>query len=72
MEFHSISTRMCVEKAFGILKGRWRVIMKRCEIPLSNVPDIVATYVVLHNLYIITKEDIEQNLIVEAKNKLTR
>ena len=63
---------MCVEKAFGILKGRWRVIMKRCEIHLSNVPDIVATYVVLHNLYIITKEDIEQNLIVEAKKKLTR
>ena len=70
--FIQSSTRMCVERAFGILKGRWRVIMKRCEVPLRNMPDIVATCVVLHNLYIVNKESIEEDWIVEAKNKLSR
>jgi hypothetical protein len=48
--FIQSSTRMCVKRAFGILKGRWRVIMKRCEVPLRSMPDIVATGIVLHNL----------------------
>ena len=70
--FSQSSTRMCVERAFGILKGRWRVIMKRCEILLQNMPDIVATCVVLHNLYIVKKEGIEEDWIVEAENILNR
>jgi hypothetical protein len=63
---------MCVERAFGILKGRWRVIMKRCEVSLRSIPDIVATCIVLHNLCIVNNEGIEEDWIVEAKNKLSR
>ena len=59
--FIQSSTRICVERAFGILKGRWKVIMKRCEVPLRNTPDIVATCVALHNLCIVNKEDIEED-----------
>ena len=70
--FIQSSTRMCVERAFGILKGRWRVIMKRCEVPLRSMPDIVATCIVLHNLCIMNKEGIEEDWIVEAENKLSR
>jgi hypothetical protein len=70
--FIQSSTRMCVERAFGILKGRWRVIMKRCEVPLRSMPDIVATCIVLHNLCIVNKEGIEEDWIVEAENKLSR
>ena len=70
--FIQSSTRMCVERAFGILKGRWGMIMKRCEVPLRNIPDIVATCVVLHNLYIMNKEDIEEYWIVETRNILSR
>ena len=70
--FIQASTRMCVERTFGILKGRWRVIMKQCEVPLRNIPDIVATCVVLHNLCIVNKEGIEEDWIVEAENKLSR
>ena len=36
------------------------------------MPDIVATSVVVHNLYIINKESIEEYWIVEAENKLCR
>jgi hypothetical protein len=48
--FIQSSTRMCVERAFGILKGRWRLIMKRLEVPLKNMHDIVAACIVLHNI----------------------
>ena len=46
--------------------------MKRCEVPLYNMPNIVATCVVLHNLCIVNKEGIEEDWIVEAENKLSR
>ncbi len=46
--------------------------MKRCEVPLRNMPDIAATCVVLHKLCIVNKEDIEKYWIVEAENKLSR
>jgi hypothetical protein len=63
---------MCVERAFGILKGRWRVIIKRCEVPLRSMPDIVATCIVLQNLCIVNKEGIEEDWIMKAENKLSR
>ena len=63
---------MCVANAFVILKDRWRVIIKRCEVPLRNMPDIVATCVVLDNLCIVNKEGIEDDWIVEAENKLSK
>jgi hypothetical protein len=38
--------------------------MKRCEVPLRSMPDIVATCIVLHNFCIVNKEDIEKDWIV--------
>jgi len=46
---------MFVERAFGILKGRWKIIQKRADVPLRSIADIVSTCIVLHNLCIITK-----------------
>ena len=46
--------------------------MKQCEVPLQNMPDIVVTYVVLHNLCIVHKECIEVDWKMEAENKLGR
>ena len=59
--FIQSSTRMCVERGFWILKSRLRVIMKRCKVSLRNMPDIVATCLVLRNLWIVNKEGIEKN-----------
>ena len=50
--FVQSSTRMCVERAFGMLKGRWRILLKRIDVHLKNVPDLVATCLVLHNMCI--------------------
>jgi hypothetical protein len=39
---------------------------------LRSMPDIVATCIVLHNLCIVNKKNIEEDWIVEAENKLSR
>ena len=51
--FIQSSTRMVVERAFGCLKGRWRILLKRIDVPLENLPDLVTTCICLHNLCII-------------------
>ena len=46
--------------------------MKRDEIPLKNMSDIVAACIVLHKKCIVNNEGIEEDQIIEAKSKLTR
>ena len=68
--FIQFSTRICVKMSFGILKDKWRLIIKRLEISLKNISYIIVTCIVLHNLCIVNNEGIEEDIIVEAKNKL--
>ena len=51
------STRMCIERAFGMLKGRWRILLKRLDVQLRNVPDLVSACLILHNMCIISGDD---------------
>jgi hypothetical protein len=44
--------------------------MNQLEISLRNMPNIIATCIVLHNLCIVINESIEEEWIIEAKNKL--
>ena len=41
---------MVIENAFGQLKGHWRCLLKRVVFKLENVPAVVATCAVLHNV----------------------
>ena len=59
--FAQSSTRMCIERAFGMLKGRWRVLLKRVDVHLRNVPDLVSTCLVLHNMCIIFGDNFWKN-----------
>lgn len=36
-----------------MLKSRWRILLKRIDIQLKNVPELVCTCLVLHNICII-------------------
>ena len=42
--------RMVVENSFGCLKGRWRCLLKRLDLQTSNIPNVVASCVVLLNV----------------------
>lgn len=44
------STRMCVECAFNILKGKWRIILRMVDVLMRHVVDIVATYAIQDNI----------------------
>ena len=42
--------RVVVEHCYGRLKGRWRCLLKRLDVDISNVPEVVAACCVLHNV----------------------
>ena len=58
---------MCVERAFGILKGRWRIIMRRANIPLRHMADVVVTCIILHNMCTIGKDKFDIEWVEEAE-----
>jgi hypothetical protein len=46
---------MAIEKAFNMLKGRWRILFKRVDITLSHIPNLIIVCLSIHNLCIIHK-----------------
>ena len=47
---HLSSARVIVEQAFGVLKGRFRILLKRMDIGLENTVKTIITCCVLHNI----------------------
>lgn len=47
---------MSIEHVLIILKGTWRIAMRRVDVSLRHMDDIVATCIILHNMCIIEKD----------------
>ena len=46
--------------------------MKRCDVPLRSVTDLIATCIILHNLCITMNDGFNENWILEADEQLQR
>ena len=44
------SARVTVERGFGIVKARYRILLKRQETTITNVSDVIISCFVLHNV----------------------
>lgn len=49
-DYHLHKALTPAEVAFSHLRGRWKILLKRCDLQLYNMIDIVKTCLVLHNL----------------------
>ena len=46
------SAMVVAENPYGMLKGRWQIILKKCEARMYNMKYIVSATVVLHSMYL--------------------
>ena len=47
--FNSIASGVSVERAFGLLKARWRCLLRALGANIENVPDVITCRLILHN-----------------------
>ncbi|MCO5583799.1 hypothetical protein L7F22_037713 [Adiantum nelumboides] len=70
--YRQSSSRMLVERAFGMLKVRFRTLLKGCDMLLQNVPKMVRTCLVLHNMCIDHGDSFDGVWVQEAQCELRR
>jgi hypothetical protein len=65
--FIQSSTRMSVERAFGMLKGRFKILLKKLDIPLCHMLDLVMACICLHNMCIVNLDGFNIDWALEAQ-----
>ena len=52
---------MCVGRASDMFKGWWRILLKRMDVHLKSVPELVTVCLILHNMCIIFGDNFWKN-----------
>jgi hypothetical protein len=60
---------MLIQRTFGMLKGRFRILFKRINIPLGHMLDLVIACICLHNMCIANSNGFDMDWALKAKNK---
>ena len=63
---------MCVERAFRILKLRWRILLKMMDCQLRHVPAHVTACLILHNLTIMHNDTFNMSWFEDGQTQLQR
>jgi hypothetical protein len=42
-----------MERTFGMLKSKFKILLKEVNIPLHHMPNLVMTCISLHNMHIV-------------------
>ena len=72
---HLYSARVTVERAFGVLKGRWRCLLKGLDNDLESVSSIIISCCVLHNICqqnhdnYINGDDVLENVLEQERRE---
>ena len=59
------SARVTAERAFGVLKARWRCLLTLLDTNLENVSDVIITCFALHNFCQINNELYQDDEMLE-------
>lgn len=60
------STRMSVERAFGILKSRFKEIGTKSSLKLDFLPTIVYYFCVMHNILLASKDRTPDQILIDC------
>jgi len=67
--FIQLSTRMSVERVFGMLKGRFIILLKIIDSPLCHMSSLVTACICLHNMCIANSDGFDMDWALEAQKK---
>jgi hypothetical protein len=60
---------MLAEKTFGILKRRFRISLKRVDMPLRHMLDLVMACICLHNMCIANSDGFDMDWALEVQRE---
>ena len=66
---YRLSKARVVEHAYGRLKGRWRCLLERNDILVSDLPEVVAACCVLHNICEIHGESFDEDWMQDVTSQ---
>jgi hypothetical protein len=65
--FIQLSKKMSMERTFGMLKGIFKILLKRIGIPLHHMPNLVAICICLHNMHIANSNGFDMDWALNAQ-----